>query len=243
MKSVVIYYSKTGNTEKIAEAIAQEMRTEALPLNLTNRKASRRTREEREAEEALFSQAIARANAADIVILGTPTEFRKPHPRVMEFIDEIEAGTVAIFCTCYGMPGATLIDMEAGLRQRGRQFVGRLALRVGTEQYRFRRDVNQYVEQITEAHLAQAREFAWRCCRKAVEPVELRLWGICGRNCRMCQKYQDRQCAGAGVECWSGRKCQVLECCVIKKSLTACNQCKTGRSCDRRSSILTGTAG
>jgi flavodoxin len=79
VRSVVVYYSKTGNTRKVAEAMAQEIYTQALPLNLS--KPGKRTEEERAEEKALFSQAVAKANNADIVLIGTPTEFRQPHPR------------------------------------------------------------------------------------------------------------------------------------------------------------------
>jgi hypothetical protein len=206
-------------------------------------KKGRKTKKEIEKENTLFSQAIDRANKADIAVIGTPTEFRKPHPRVMEFINAIKPGKVAIFCTNYGMLGATLIDMEARLRQVDSQLIGKLNLCVGTEQYRFRQDVSQYVEQITKAHILEAKQFARHCCLQKAKPVELRLWGICGKNCSKCARYQERQCEGAGIRCWSGSNCEVFDCCVIKKSLTGCDKCKIGQSCSKRSYLLTGKAG
>lgn len=235
MRSVVIYYSRTGNTQRVAEVMAQEIQTEALALNLM--KKGKRTKEEIEVERALFSQAIDRANEAETVIIGTPTERRKPHPRVMKFIEEIKARKVAIFCTYYGMLGATLIDMEARLRQAGIQLVGTLNVCVGTEQYRFRQDVSQYVERITETHLLEAKEFARHCCFQKAGPVELRLWGFCGKDCSKCLRYQEQQCEGAGIRCWSGSNCQVFECCVIKKSLSGCDKCDIGQSCDIRDNL------
>ncbi len=240
MKSVLIYYSKTGNTQRVAEVMAQEIQTEALPLNIM--KKGRRTKEDLETDRALFFQAIGRANKAEIVIIGTPTERRKPHPRVMEFIEGIKARKVAIFCTYYGMLGATMIDMEARLRQAGIQLVGKLNLCVGTERYRFRQDVSQYVELITEAHVLEAKEFARHYCLQKVKPVKLRLRGICGKDCSKCLRYQEQQCEGAGIRCWSGSNCEVFECCVIKKSLTGCDKCKIGQSCSKRSNLLTGKA-
>jgi hypothetical protein len=162
---------------------------------------------------------------------------------VIEFIQGIKPRKVAVFCTYYGMLGATLIDMEAALRQVGPTFVAGLDLRVGTEQYRFRRDVSQYVEQITETHLLKSRQFARRCGLGTTEPVDLRLRGICGKDCTMCSKCQRRQCAGAAIGCWSGSNCEVFECCVIKKTLAGCITCKKGASCSKRSSVLTGESG
>lgn len=238
MKSVVIYYSKTGNTQRIAEIMANEIQMEALPLNIM--KKGRRTKKEIEKERTLFSKAIGSAGEAEIVIIGTPTEFRKPHPRVMEFIEGMETRKAAIFCTNYGMLGATIIDMEARLRQKGIQLVGKLNLCVGTERYRFRQDVSQYAERITEAHVLEAKEFARNCCLQKTEPVELRLLGICGKDCNKCQRYLEQQCEGAGNKCWSGSNCEVFECCVIKKSLTACDKCKVRQSCRKWNNLLTG---
>ena len=237
MKTVVIYYSKTGNTQGIAEAIALEIRAEAFPLNLM--KKGRRTNEEKARERALFSHAIDTANEADLVIIGTPTEFRKPHPQVMTFLERIATRNTAIFCTYYGMVGATLIDMEARLRQRNIRIVGILAVCVGTERYRFRRDVRHYAERITETHIVEAKAFARHCCFEDVEPVELRLWGMCGKACRTCSRYQQQECEGAGTRCWSGSDCQIFACCVLKKSLTGCVTCQVGQSCRARETVLT----
>jgi flavodoxin len=228
MKAVVVYYSKTGNTKQIAEAIAQSLHVEALPLNLV--KKGRKTKDELAAEKAAWNQALSAANAAELVILGTPTEFRKPHPTVVKFMEEAEPAKMGVFCTYYGMLGATLIDMEAISRQQGTQLVGSLAVRVGTEQYRFRQDVSQYTDKIGDSHFAQAREFAKRLSRPA-EPAKPRLHGPCGKDCQACAKYQEHQCEGAGTRCWSGRHCRAFDCCVLKKSLETCEQCAKSPSC------------
>jgi len=66
---------------------------------------------ELEEEKTYFAEAIEKAKKAEVVLIGTPTEFRKPHPKAMKFIDKVEAKRVAIFCTYYGMLGATFINM------------------------------------------------------------------------------------------------------------------------------------
>jgi flavodoxin len=197
MRALVVYYSKTGNTKKIAEAMAQSLRTEALPLNLP--KKGRRTKDELAAEKVAWNRALSEAKEAELVILGTPTQFRKPHPSVVKFVQEAEPVRVAVFCTYYGMLGATLIDMEALLRQNRTQFIGGLAVCVGTDKYRFRQDVNHYVDQVTDAHLSRAREFA-RGVLSQGEPVKLRKQGVCGRDCCRCSEYKHRaRVQGFGV--------------------------------------------
>jgi flavodoxin len=240
LKAVIVYYSKTGNTRKIAEAMAESLQVEALPLSLA--KKGRRTKDEVAAEKAMWSRALSEAKEADIVIIGTPTEFRKPHPTVVKFMEEAKPARSAIFCTYYGMLGATLIDMEATLRQHGSQFAGGLAVRVGTEQYRFRQDVSQYTDKIADKHIALARKFARRFSRP-VEPVEPRLRGPCGKNCQECSKYREHQCEGVAVRCWSSRHCRAFDCCILKKSLDACDQCTKSRSCALRTSPFRSEAG
>lgn len=233
MKATILYYSKTGNTRKIAEVMAQALQVDALPLNFA--KKGRRTKDELAAEKVAWNRALSEAKAAELVILGTPTQFRKPHPSVVKFVQEAEPVRVAVFCTYYGMLGATLIDMEAISRQHGARFVGGLALCVGTERYRFRQDVSQYTDTVADTHIALAGEFARRFFQP-VEPVELKLRGACGRDCQECLKYREHKCEGAGMRCWSGRHCRAFDCCILKKSLDACERCTESRSCGLRAS-------
>jgi len=206
-----------------------------LPLNLPRK--GRRSKDELARERALWAKRISEAQDAEIVFIGAPTEFRRPHPVVVEFIKQASLRSAAAFCTYYGMLGATLIDMEALLRQNRTQFLGGLAVRVGTDKYRFRQDVNQYVDRVSDAHFSEASEFARRVVRLG-EAVTLRLQGACGRDCRQCSKYKHRECEGAGVRCWSGRNCQVFECCIIKRSLTGCEKCTSIGSCSKRNNLL-----
>ena len=239
MRPVVVYYSKTGNTRRVAEAMARSLQTEALPLNLA--KKGRRNKAELAKEKALREKCLSQAEDAGIVLIGTPTEFRRPHPMVVKFIKEAAFNRAAVFCTCYGMVGATLIDMEALLRQKGKQFMGGLAVRVGTDKYRFRQDVNRYVDRLSNSHLSEAADFARAVVRRdALLPV--RLHGVCGRDCRRCSKYQSGECEGAGARCWSGRNCEVFDCCIIKKSLTGCDKCKSLGCCSKRDSRLRAKA-
>jgi len=231
MAVVVTYYSKTGNTKRIAETIAEQYDTSTFPLNVM--KKGRRNKTQLLEEQRLFDKAIEYANTADLVFIGTPTEFRKPHPRIMEFLEQIRPRMAALFCTYYGMLGATMIDMETYLNRRGIPVADILALRVGKQKYTFRQDISQYKESITDEHLLMSSEFA-RKTRQGTLSREICLKGICGKDCMECIKYIEKKCHGSGFECWSGAHCQCFKCCVHQKSFTSCNQCEGISSCNIR---------
>ena len=229
MKSVVVYYSKSGNTCRIAEVIAGELHCEALPLNLVNK--GRLSRQEAALEQSYFSDALGKAQSANLVIIGTPTEFRKPHPVVADFLNRSRIHQAAIFCTYYGMMGGTLLDMEAILRKQGAVLFGRTAFRLGTEANRYRHNVQEYVEEITVSTLESARIFA-KTCVADPSPIPSRLKGICGNECLQCVSFQVGDCPGAGTNCWSGRECDIYKCCVLKKSLPDCGKCQYFIQCN-----------
>lgn len=227
MKTNVAYYSKTGNTKTIADFIAKSIGCDTIAINLM--KHGRKTKKEVEEERQFFRKAIEQCNNSDLVFIGTPTFFRKPHPQIMEFIGNIRTKKVAIFCTYYGMLGATFYDMEALLLQKDILLVNKLNLIVGTEKYRFHKNINQYKEEITSEHIITAKEFALQTI-SLDKPLPLRLNTVCGNNCLKCSRYGN-DCRGAGYQCWSASNCEIFECCVIKKSLEDCRNCSTWRNC------------
>jgi flavodoxin len=227
MNTKVVYYSKTGNTKTIADSIANSVGCDSIAINLM--KHGRKTKKEIEDEKQIFRNAVEQCNNSDLVFIGTPTMFRKPYPQIMEFIGSVCTKKAAIFCTYYGMLGATFYDMETLLLQRGIVVVNKLNLTVGTEKYRFHQNVSQYKEKITSQHLITAKEFASRTISLEA-PLPLRLNTVCGNNCLKCSRYGN-DCKGAGYQCWSEKNCAIFECCVIRKSLEGCRSCSTWRNC------------
>jgi flavodoxin len=127
MASVVVYYSKSGNTKAVAEHIAEELGCEALPVNLLEKKGQG-TKEERDREKALYAAALSRASASRLVVVGTPTGFQKPKSMIRRFVRDVEADAAALFCTYENKIGTTLTDLEETLRERGIRVVGTLGL-------------------------------------------------------------------------------------------------------------------
>ena len=127
MASVVVYYSKSGNTKAVAEHLAEELGCDALPVNLMEKKGQG-TREERDREKALYAVALRIASACRLVVVGTPTGFQKPKSMIRRFVRDVEAEAVALFCTYENKVGTTLTDLEDTLRERGIRVVGTLGL-------------------------------------------------------------------------------------------------------------------
>jgi hypothetical protein len=128
------------------------------------------------------------------------------------------------------MPGATILDLESILLCKNISVINKHSFRVGTEEYRFDRNVSQYRDQITPGHIKIASDFALATVGSD-KPSSIRLKGICGADCMRCNNF-NRLCRGAGFSCWSGRKCNIFNCCIIRKSYSGCEDC------NRRSNFI-----
>lgn len=157
MKLLVVYYSKSGNTKSIADVMAQNLHTEALPLNLIEKK-SRETKEEREKEKEFFSYALEASTNADLVFIGTPTSFKKAHSKAIRFTKAVEAKKVGLFCTHYKKIGTTLINLEVLLKERGIPVVGSIEFG-GLNSGQFK----ELDTSTREDHMKRAEEFAKKC--------------------------------------------------------------------------------
>ena len=229
MKTTVVYYSKTGNTKIIADSIAKTLGCDSIAINLM--KTGRKTKQEIDKEKQVFKKAIEQCNQSDFLFIGTPTEFRKPHAKIVDLINNLTIKRVAIFCTYYGMLGATFYDLEALLLQKDISIINKLDVLVGTKKYKFSLDINQYKEKITSELLHAVHNFALRTV-SSDKPLAIRLKGICGLDCHQCNDF-DKSCKGAGYHCWSGSHCEIFDCCVIKKSYLTCGDCDNRLNCDK----------
>jgi flavodoxin len=229
MKTTVVYYSKTGNTKIIADNIARALGCDSIAINLM--KSGRKTKQEINEEKQMFKNAIEQCNQSDLVFIGTPTEFRKPHTKIVCLINNLTIKRVAVFCTYYGMLGATFYDLEALLLNKDISVINKLNILVGTKEYKFSLDINQYKEKISSEHLQKAYYFAHRTI-ELDKPLSLRLKGICGLDCQQGNDF-NKTCKGAGYHCWSGSHCEIFDCCVIKKSYLTCGDCDNRLNCGK----------
>lgn len=117
MQSLVIYDSKFGNTERIADAIARGLGTLGSVLVMDTAEASGTRR--------------AQAEPLDLVLLGGPTQRRAPSPALRSFVDALPADLrrvpAATFDTRYRgstwIMGSAAAEAAKVLRKEGSKVV------------------------------------------------------------------------------------------------------------------------
>jgi len=103
MPGVVVYYSKTGNTRRIAEAVARGAGARCLPVESAGEIG----------DELLF--------------VGTPVHFFGPSKPILRFLRgrDWSGKRVALFCTYAGLGNKrTLRKMRREVERRGGKVVG-----------------------------------------------------------------------------------------------------------------------
>ncbi len=121
MKSLVIYYSKTGNTKLIAEAIASEVNADLFEIQRQKDiKSSGFMLYFRGGFESMTKKNIRLEKSNidfslyDIVFLGTPVWAWRLNPVVRSFLKKvkIEKKKVGLFACCAGSADGVLTDMQ-----------------------------------------------------------------------------------------------------------------------------------
>jgi flavodoxin len=107
MKSIVIYYSQSGNTEKIAQAVATGLGTKTIKLG-----------------EVIPNT----LTGYDIIAIGSPVHGGAPNKKVLDFISQmpnLPGKKAGLFCT-KSMFGdkPTLSAMQKGIEAKGMVFAG-----------------------------------------------------------------------------------------------------------------------
>ena len=84
MEAIIVYFSKSGNTRGVADAMAQELDAPSHSVNLMEKKG-RGTKEDRDREKELFNEALEASRGADLALIGTPTSFKQAKSQILSF--------------------------------------------------------------------------------------------------------------------------------------------------------------
>jgi flavodoxin len=101
MKPCVLYFSRTGNTQRMAEAISESTKAPVF---------------------AMASADPSVVEDFDLLIVGTPVEGFNPAKETMEFLERLpktEGKKAIIFCTCALWKGRTFGTMKKKLSSKG----------------------------------------------------------------------------------------------------------------------------
>lgn len=146
MEATIVYFSQTGNTRRVAEALAQGLRAGGHAARLVSlRKAT--------AEDAA---------AGDLLGIGTPcfsSQAPTPVKRFLSSLPGLERKRAFVFATCGGAPGRVLYDQTRLLQSKGAEVVGGFLAR-GTVYHPAPCLRGRYPHRPGAEDLAQAERFA-----------------------------------------------------------------------------------
>lgn len=138
MKALVVYYSQTGNTEKVAHTLAKKLENEGIDLKIVSIERSRERSYEENVEDAKeearaeIEPVITDLSDFDIFFIGTPVWCGKPATPVNAFMEKCERldGTrmVPFLTHGGGGPGMTFDRIKDELEPKGGNFVEELSL-------------------------------------------------------------------------------------------------------------------
>ncbi|HAL61192.1 MAG TPA: hypothetical protein DCP08_02135 [Chloroflexi bacterium] len=161
MRAAIIYFSQTGNTERIAEAICLGLNSQHLPADLIPLSKAKPTD-------------LARY---DFLGLGHPVFFWKPPLNVRRFINSLpslEGQRGFVFCTWGSHKSSALLVTAKMLSQRGLQILGTFDAR-GFDSYPIYNKMGLGFGHPDEKELEAARGFGADLARKVHDDETMRV--------------------------------------------------------------------
>jgi flavodoxin len=102
MKACILYFSRTGNTKKLAETIAEALETDAV-FDITS------------TEPTIV-------NDYEVIVFGTPVHGFSPSVESVSYVGKLPQGNgkqAALFCTCRLWTGRTFSKLKSELKKKG----------------------------------------------------------------------------------------------------------------------------
>lgn len=213
LTSVIFYFSAQGSTKKIAECIAEGLRTGGICDLVQFTKISKDLELIRSFNFRKYS----------LIGIGTPVYYFHPPHHLFEVLDsfpELKHAKGFLFCTSGGNPGATLFKIKQILDPKGVKIIDGYDKWLGLDQHRCYSNYPQSALPNSLGHpsneeLAAAREFGLNLISKALDsttPEKTDFWS------------KDNTWAKGG---WKGRSAPFMERWFPKFHLNSdkCTQC------------------
>ncbi|MCX6799350.1 MAG: flavodoxin family protein [Candidatus Diapherotrites archaeon] len=125
MNILVAYYSKSGNTEKVAKKIAESLQAKAHGVRLfkvmpvEELKAGQYSKTEKDLP---LREPLVNLQKFDLVVVGTPVWGFSPTPIITSYLRQMEGAkgkSFALFCACSVIPGTTIKRMSSIISTKG----------------------------------------------------------------------------------------------------------------------------
>ena len=122
MKTLVVYYSRTGNTRKAGKEIARQLKAdEEEILDVKNRSGPIGwLKSGRDAQKKILSEIKPTKkdpSKYDLTIVGTPIWAWTVSSPVRTYLSKNKFKKVAFFCTCGGDSGKAFVEMETASKK------------------------------------------------------------------------------------------------------------------------------
>ena len=138
MKSLVVYYSRTGKTKFVAETIAAQLGSDIEEIvDLKNREGKMgwmsATRDASSEKETQIASTKKNPNEYDLLIIGTPVWAFTLTPAIRTYIkkNDLSGKKIALFFT-FGIKLGQTVDKTKSLMPNS-QFAGELTLMTSTQ--------------------------------------------------------------------------------------------------------------
>ncbi len=138
MKAAVVYYSETGNTEKVAKRITDTLRREGVEAELLSVEMSDERSYEENVEEAKREKKVkiepvkTDLSDFDLLFIGSPVWCGKPATPINTYMEKCEGlNNLKIICFIThggGGPGKTFEIIETDLVPKGGKIVDTLSI-------------------------------------------------------------------------------------------------------------------
>ncbi|MBD3226727.1 MAG: hypothetical protein GF329_00940 [Candidatus Lokiarchaeota archaeon] len=129
MKILIIYFTLTGRTKKVAEVIADELsdhEVDIMPIIYEKEEEFKFKKEEEklargDMSSLTYNEEIFNPESYDLICLGVPTWGGQPSYVFNGYIENcnIEGKEFVIFNTCRFLSGKTLTDMKKKIEMKG----------------------------------------------------------------------------------------------------------------------------
>ena len=135
MRVLVTYYSKTGSTEKLAEALERKFREDGhsvKSVKIIPMQDLKAYQYKKNGKDLGLKDAVLDLKNFDLVVVGTPVWSYCPTPIIVSYLrnaKNVQGKKFALFATCTALPGTTMKRMSNILTTRGAKVVDSITVR------------------------------------------------------------------------------------------------------------------